>query len=69
MYQLCQQLFMKIHRTVVFKTRKYFGPIKLQKLQIKLLDEYGKVVNLNNADISITFEIESLDMPYKKRIE
>ena len=53
----------------VFKTRNYFGPVKLQKLQIRLLDEYGKVVDMNNADISVTFEIESLDVPYKKMID
>lgn len=52
----------------IFKTRKYFGPIKLQKLTIRLLDEYGKVIDMNNADISVTFELESLDVPYKKMV-
>lgn len=50
----------------IFKTRKYFGPVKIQKLTVRLLDEYGKVVDMNNADISVTFEVESLDIPYKK---
>jgi len=50
----------------IFKTRKYFGPVKIQKLAVRLLDEYGKVVDMNNADLSITFELESLDVPYKK---
>ena len=52
----------------IFKTRKYFGPIKLQKLRIRLLDEYGIVVHLNNADFSLTFEVESLDVPYKNLV-
>ena len=52
----------------IFKTRKYFGPVKLQKLRIRLLDEYGIVVLMNNADFSLTFEIESLDMPYKNTV-
>jgi hypothetical protein len=52
----------------VFKTRKYFGPVKLQKLRIRLLDEFGMVVHMNNADFSLTFEIESLDIPYEKMV-
>ena len=50
----------------IFKTRKYFGPVKLQKLRIRVLDEYGMVVHMNNADFSLTFEVESLDVPYEK---
>lgn len=52
----------------IFKTRKYFGPVKLQKLRLRLLDEYGIVVQMNNADFSVTFEIESLDIPYKNTV-
>ena len=52
----------------VFKSRNYYGPVKLQKLKIRLLDEYGKVIDINNADISITFEIETLDIPYKNMV-
>lgn len=50
----------------IFKTRKYFGPVKIQKLRLRLLDEYGMVVHMNNADFSVTFELESLDVPYEK---
>ena len=32
--------------------REYFGPVKIQNLNIQLLDEYGRVVNLNNMDYS-----------------
>lgn len=53
----------------IFKTRKYFGPVKIQKLHIRLLDEYGQVLFMNGADVSVTFEIESLDVPYKKMID
>tara|TARA_B100001093_G_C26835311_1_gene1018048 strand:+ start:514 stop:2049 length:1536 start_codon:yes stop_codon:yes gene_type:complete len=50
----------------VFKTRKYFGPVRLNRLKIRLLDENGTVINLNNNDIVINLEIESNNMPYKK---
>jgi hypothetical protein len=52
----------------VFKTRKYFGPVRLQKLRIRLLDENGKLVDLNRGDIVISFEVELLDIPYKNKV-
>ena len=38
--------------------RQYFGPVDIQKLQIQLLDEYGRILNLNNIDYSfcLTFQ-------------
>jgi hypothetical protein len=32
--------------------REYFGPVNLQTLNIQLLDEYGRIVDLNNMDFS-----------------
>jgi len=53
----------------VFKTRKYFGPVKLQKFHIRLLDENGRVIDLNNSDLAITFEVETLEIPYKNMVK
>ena len=38
--------------------RQYFGPVDIQKLQIQLLDEYGRILDLNNMDYSfcLTFQ-------------
>ena len=38
--------------------RQYFGPVDIQKMNIQLLDEYGRVLDLNNMDFSfcLTFE-------------
>jgi hypothetical protein len=38
--------------------RQYFGPVDIQKLQVQLLDEYGRILNLNNMDYSfcLTFQ-------------
>lgn len=52
----------------IFKTRRYFGPITLQKLHISILDEFGNIINNNGGDIIITFEVELLDSPYKNMI-
>ena len=35
-------------------SRKYFGPVDIDKLEISLLDDCGRPVNLNDADWSIT---------------
>lgn len=40
--------------------RTYFGPIDISKLHIILYDEFGRVVDLNNGDYSLTLELEVL---------
>ena len=40
--------------------RKYFGPINLMKLRIRLLDEFGRVIDLNNSDYTFTLKIEQI---------
>jgi hypothetical protein len=40
--------------------RTFFGPVDITKLQIKLLDDRGRVVNLNSTDWCITFMVECL---------
>ena len=41
-------------------TRKYFGPITLEKLSIKLIDTYGNLINLNGHSWTFTLEAEQL---------
>jgi len=42
------------------KIRKYNGPVNIRRLHIKLLDKFGEVIDLNNMDYSLTFEMEIL---------
>ena len=42
------------------KSRIYNGPVNLRRLHIKLLDKFGDVIDLNNMDYSLTFEVEIL---------
>lgn len=37
--------------------REYFGPVTIQTLNIQLLDEYGRVVDLNNMDFSFCLSL------------
>jgi hypothetical protein len=32
--------------------REYYGPVNIEKMQIQMVDEYGRIVNLNNMDYS-----------------
>ena len=37
---------------IVTTPREYFGPVNINNLTIQLLDEYGRIVDLNNMDFS-----------------
>jgi hypothetical protein len=37
--------------------REYFGPVDLQVFNIQLLDEYGRIVDLNNMDFSFCLNL------------
>jgi hypothetical protein len=43
-----------------FKTREYLGPVRLEKLTIRLLDKFGSVVPPNGNDYSIALELQVL---------
>jgi hypothetical protein len=40
------------------RKREYFGPVRIQRLKIQLLNQYGDVINLNNMDYSFSLELE-----------
>ena len=40
--------------------RTYFGPVNIKRLHIKLLDEHGRVVDLNNTDFALSIQIDQL---------
>lgn len=40
--------------SVYTEPRYYYGPVDISKLKIKLVDEFGRVVNLNGNDMSFT---------------
>jgi len=42
------------------KTRKYYGPVNIRKFNIKILDKFGNLIDLNNMDFSFTLELEIL---------
>lgn len=54
-------LFFEDSSDRIFKTREYFGPVNIKRLKIKLLDENGLVVDLNNTEIILSFEIKCIN--------
>lgn len=40
--------------------RFYYGPVNIQNLSIQLLDEYGRIVDLNNMDFSFCLSLETV---------
>lgn len=44
--------------TQLNRTREYFGPVDIQRLHISIYDEFGRIIDLNNMDWSITLAFE-----------
>ena len=42
----------------VFRKREYFGPVRLERLHIRVLNRYGEVIDLNGNDLSFVLEFE-----------
>jgi hypothetical protein len=40
------------------RKREYFGPVRIQRLKVQLLNQYGDIINLNNMDYSFSLELE-----------
>jgi len=45
-------VFSENNFNLVTSPREYFGPVNLQNFTVQLLDEYGRIVDLNNMDFS-----------------
>ncbi len=47
-------------RCCLTEKRTYFGPVNLSRLQIRIYDEFGRIVDMNNMDYSMSFQLELL---------
>jgi hypothetical protein len=45
---------------LITSPRQYFGPVDIQKLQVQLLDEYGRILDLNNMDYSFCLSFQTI---------
>ena len=45
---------------IITTPREYFGPVNLTSMNIQLLDEYGRIVDLNNMDFSFCLTLTTV---------
>jgi len=53
-------LYVEFSGSMQDNKRIYFGPVNIERMRIKLMDDKGNIVNLNGADWSITLISENL---------
>jgi hypothetical protein len=53
-------VFTENNLNLVTVPRDYFGPVNLQNMTIQLLDEYGRIVDLNNMDFSFCLTLTTV---------
>ena len=42
---------------LIFKQRDYFGPVKIEKLHLRLVDRFGETLDVQNNDYSVAIEL------------
>lgn len=55
------QTYMEFGGTMQNQDRKYYGPVRIQKFAIKLMNDKGQIVDLNGANFSICLVCEILN--------
>jgi hypothetical protein len=43
---------------MISEPRKYFGPVDIQRLHIRLIDDNGRIVSMNNSNFSFCLELK-----------
>jgi hypothetical protein len=53
-------MIMENDYNVVTEPRRYFGPVDIQKIQVQLIDDHGRVVPMNNSNYSFCLNFKML---------
>lgn len=53
-------LLMENDLNIVTEPRIYFGPVDIQRMQIRLYDDYGRIIDMNNANYSFSLIVKML---------
>jgi len=53
-------LLMENDFKVVSEPRRYFGPVDIHRMHIRLLDEHGRVLNMNNSNYSFCVNLKTV---------
>jgi hypothetical protein len=41
----------------MIKKRTYFGPVDIQRMRVRVLDEFGRTIDLNNMDLALALNL------------
>jgi hypothetical protein len=55
-----ENMILNMEKTIVCETRKYFGPVDIQRINVRLYDDTGKLVNMNYSDYSFCLNLKLL---------
>lgn len=56
--------------SLISEPRLYFGPVNLERLDIRIYDEHNRIIDLNDMDISFTIKVKCLyDIPVETMIK
>jgi len=53
-------LIMENDFNIISEPRHYFGPVDIQKLRIRLFDEHGRILSMNNSNFSFCLNLKIL---------
>lgn len=45
---------------IISEPRQYFGPVDLQRLRVRLFDDHGRQLNMNNADFAFVLNLKTV---------
>ena len=53
-------LIMENELTIITEPRQYFGPVDIQRMRIRLFDEYGRILQMNGSNFSFCLKMKLL---------
>lgn len=53
-------LIVDTNRNLVVEPREYFGPVDIQRLRIRVLDDHGRILNMNNSNYSFSLTMKQV---------
>jgi hypothetical protein len=53
-------LIMESDFNIVTEPRRYFGPVDIQRLRIRLFDDKGRILPMNNSNFSFCLNLKML---------
>jgi hypothetical protein len=45
---------------IITEPRTYFGPVDIHKLHVSIFDDHGRILNMNNSDLSFCLKMTIL---------